>query len=397
MDSCRGVGHGGTMAQGLVIFFILFIAAVPVSADLTLTFGGDVNFNKSEQIPEGGGVRVRGKVYRFEQLTARLRPLIDGDVNFANIESVVTSQESIAAQSKAFVFRSHPNSIRHLLDLGFNLFSLANNHSHNHGFVGLEETLSTFEALQRAVPDPIAFSGLERSRDDFRQARILRVGAHTVALAAVGITDSQFRVGSKPRAGVLNVKNSADFDLVLTSLREAQADLKILSIHTGIEMKTSLESGQRFMFERALREGDVDLILAHHPHIVRPVEYIRGKAIFYSLGNYLMVGAANLTGRGPDTDYGLFGRAHFAWDARIQRLRLQAVEAVPLTNMHLQPRPLGTAEAAQRIQFLNSLSVQELGSAAMSFEIAQNGFGVFCDRQELAFSPRAAAVCQERK
>ena len=378
------------------MILMLFLSAT-AHADLTLTFGGDVNFNKTLQSPAGDGVRVRGRSYRFEELTAGLRPLIDGDVNFANIETVVTSQMALPPQDKAFVFRSHPNSILHLVDLGFNLFGLANNHSYNHGFAGLEETLSTLEGLGRMAPRAIAFAGIERTREDFGRARILRVGAHTIAFAAIGIMDSRFRVGSAPRAGVLNVKNQADYDLALKSLREAVADLKILSIHTGIEMKTSLEAGQRSMFERALTEGDVDLVLGHHPHVVRPVQSIQGKAIFYSLGNYLMVGSANITGRGVDTDYGLFGRAHFAWDAGARRLKLQSVEAIPLTDTHLQPKSLDAQAAAARIQFLNSLSTRELGSTAMPFRITAKGSGVFCNRQNLAYSPRAKAVCGEEE
>lgn len=395
MDSCRRDGHVVAMFAARALIFLMFLSAATAHADLTLTFGGDVNFNKTLQNPAGDGVRVRGRAYRFEQLTADLRPLVDGDVNFANIETVVTSQTALPPQDKAFVFRSHPNSILHLVDLGFNLFGLANNHSYNHGFAGLEETLSTFEGLARSAPRAIAFSGIERTREDFGRARILRVGAHTIAFAAIGIMDSQFRVGSAPRAGVLNVKNQADYDLVLKSLREAVADLKILSVHMGIEMKTSLETGQRSMLERALSEGDVDLVLGHHPHVVRPVQSIQGKAIFYSLGNYLMVGSANITGRGIETDYGLFGRAHFAWDAVSRRLKLQAVEAIPLTDTHLQPKPHGAQAAEARIQALNSLSTRELGSAAMRFRISAMGSGVFCNPQSLAYSVRAKAVCGE--
>lgn len=379
--------------KALVLIF--FLSATTAYADLTITFGGDVNFNKTLQDPTGDSAIVHGRPYQFEQLTEGLRALVDGDVNFANIEIVVTSRAALPPQEKAFVFRSHPNSILHLVDIGFNLFGLANNHSYNHGVAGLEETLSTFEGIARKVRRPVAFAGIERTRDDFSRARILRVGSHSIAFAAIGIVDSQFRVGTTSRAGVLNVKNRADYDLTLKSLREAVADIKILSIHTGIEMKTSLEEGQRSMFERALTDGEVDLILGHHPHVVRPVQSLNGKAIFYSLGNYLMVGSANITGRGIDTDYGLFGRAHFAWDASARRLKLQAVEAIPLTDTHLRPRPLGADAAASRIRFLNSLSTRELGSMGMQFRTTAAGSGVFCNRQNLAYSVRAKAVCGE--
>ena len=362
-------------------------------ADLTITFGGDVNFNKTKQAPLADGIDVRGRKYLFADTTVGIRSLIDGDVNFANIETVVTDDRNLPAQPKTFVFRSHPNALRHIMDLGFNLFSLANNHSYNHGFGGLDETLESMDQLAKEGR-VFTHAGIERTREGFQSARIMKVGAHTIAFASIGITNDQFRA-TDSRTGVLSYRNEPDYTLVLKSLREAQADLKILSIHAGVEMKTSTESDLRVRFERAIEEGDVDLVLGHHPHVVRPIANINGRAIFYSLGNYLMLGAADIGSREVGSDYGLFGRAHFAWDASAKRLKLQAVEAVPLTQMHISPKPLGPKAAAERIRYLNQLSRADLGlSKAMQFTVQPDGSGVACLDQGLAYSQRAARVCK---
>ena len=374
---------------------LLSSLSAPVAwADLTLTFGGDVNFNKNRQAPRGDHVSYFGRRVTYQEMTRHLAPLIDGDVNFANIETVVTDDEHLPAQQKAFVFRSHPNSIEHLINLGFNLFSLANNHSYNHGSPGLEHTLLAMEQLQRRATRPIAFAGIERRRADFEQARIFEVRGYRIAFAAVGIIDPRFR-STGNGVGVLGYHQESDYALTLKSLRDATADLKILSVHYGTEMRVQLDQGQRAKFLRAITEGDADIVLGHHPHVVRPVEIRDGRAIFYSLGNYLMAGAADLTSRPESIDYGLFGRAHFARDAsRGGRLRLQALEAVPLTGMHLQARPMPRAAAQRRIEVLNQLSQQELGAHAAQFRVLSDGRGVECfNSAGLAMSSRAAQVC----
>jgi poly-gamma-glutamate synthesis protein (capsule biosynthesis protein) len=56
----------------------------------------------------------------------------DGDLAFANLETVITDRNDIAPETKGkgtFHFRSHPAAVKAMIDIGFNLFSLANNNS----------------------------------------------------------------------------------------------------------------------------------------------------------------------------------------------------------------------------------------------------------------------------
>ena len=88
----------------LASFFSLTSYGQLARADLSITFGGDVNFNKNKQPPMADGAVVSGKKVSFQETTAGLRHLLDGDVNFANIETVVTENRNLSAQSKSFVF-----------------------------------------------------------------------------------------------------------------------------------------------------------------------------------------------------------------------------------------------------------------------------------------------------
>lgn len=382
--------HGWGLFRAIVMT-VPMAFSFAARADLVITMGGDVNFNKSTQKPLATGVDFYGKIVPFEQLSAGIRKLIDGDLNFMNVETVVTDRQDLSGQTKAFTFQSHPNGMRHMMNLGFNLFSLSNNHAFDYGFEGLRETLRSFETLRTEYSD-IHFSGLGRNYADAVAPVIFEKNGHTIAFAAIGINSSDFRAGPSS-LGLLDFYNETDFMAVLKAMRATKADLKILSIHYGTEKQLVLDRGQRARYHRALKEGGVDLIIGHHPHVVRPVEIVDGKIIIYSLGNFLMPGAAAINDRDSGFDYGLFARVFFGADAKTGRLKAQAMEAVPLRLMHLSPRPRAADEAAVRIRGLNELSANQLGAQALQFTVRADGSGAFCDASALELTERAAQVC----
>src|SRR5690606_7013281 len=103
-------------------------------------------------------------------------------------------------------------------------------------------------------------------------------------------------------------------------------------------------------------------------HVTRPVEYVNGRVIFYSLGNYMMIGAADLTKFGPAADYGLFAKLYFKENAQ-RKLELRAVQAVPLRAMNWIPKQMEKDQARERVQILNNLGFQELQNQYMHFDI----------------------------
>ena len=86
---------------------------------------------------------ARGKqTHRFSYLLGGIAADMDGDLAFINLETVITDRNDLAPEAKgkgAFHFRSHPAALKALIHAGFNLFSLANNHSFDYGAAGVEE------------------------------------------------------------------------------------------------------------------------------------------------------------------------------------------------------------------------------------------------------------------
>ena len=367
---------------------LLAFGAAASAQELVVTFGGDVNFAQSRTSPSSDRVYKYGS-YSIGHTTDYLATELTGDVNFVNVETVVSDRNG-ASPGKTFVFRSHPANFEHLMDLGVNAFSLANNHAYDHGWQGMADTLGFFEGADRA-DRPLLFSGIGQGDNAFAPS-IADYGGWRVAMASIGIGSEAFGV-QDDRPGMLLYRNEQHWQAVLDGLRDADADLKILSIHAGTENQNALNYGQRDRFRQAVEEAGVNLVVGHHPHIVRGVEAEpeKGRAIFYSLGNLLFVGGAVRDGLPLGHDYGLLGKAYFTMTG--SGPRLTALEAVPLLNVHLSPRPMSPDRAQRTLDHLSSLSRRSAGETGVQFEPLGEGAtrGAACYGGP--YGPEALALC----
>ncbi len=76
---------------------LILLGLIPqrARAELVITFGGDFSLNQNGQETRPDATRVRGKWIKWEDLMAGIAPLWDGDLNFANLETVVSSNPAI--------------------------------------------------------------------------------------------------------------------------------------------------------------------------------------------------------------------------------------------------------------------------------------------------------------
>jgi poly-gamma-glutamate synthesis protein (capsule biosynthesis protein) len=89
------------------------------------------------------------------------------------------------------------------------------------------------------------------------------------------------------KSGIAWIKKT-DFDKIAIDISKAkeEADVVIVSMHSGVEYVQELTSFQKELSRIAIDAG-ADLVIGHHPHVVQKYELYKGKYIFYSLGNFL--------------------------------------------------------------------------------------------------------------
>ncbi|MDJ0513968.1 MAG: CapA family protein, partial [Methyloceanibacter sp.] len=142
-------------------------------AQLTLVLAGDTGFN-----PKGAPVDPKGFTKNRQSLTyaeslSGIADDIVGELAFLNLETVITDRNDLEpdmkGQTSPYNFRSHPAGLNALVGAGFNLFSLANNHSMDYGPTGAEETLYhiAIANASRGKDKTIAYAGLGA---DFEEA-----------------------------------------------------------------------------------------------------------------------------------------------------------------------------------------------------------------------------------
>ena len=260
----------------------LCLAAPPAPAlavaddEITITVVGDTGYSRNSQPVEPDGIR-RGAFQTWAETTSAIDAEVNGDLNFMNVETVVTDRNDLTPdlkeQGAPFNFRTHPNGVRHLVSRGFNLLSLANNHSMDYGLEGLKETLKHVGALQSERLAVAAGLGMN-SEQASRPQRVSVKGAE-IAFAATGIVTNNLE---RHRAGPNKPGQSAyrfddDYAEVRRRLVAASADYRILSIHYGEEGRVRADAKQFADFRGLAAQKDgIDLIIGHHAHVVRGVE-----------------------------------------------------------------------------------------------------------------------------
>ena len=321
--------------------------ARPAHSDtLTLVLVGDVGLNRSGTAVDARGVLEGPQPTPWSELSVKVAKLIDGDLNFMNLETVVTDRNDLAVTDKGqatpFGFRSHPAGVRFLTDLGFNLVSAANNHAYDFGVAGARDTVRNLSTL--AAEGRLHFSGIGLNREEASRPVELSLPAGHVAFSAIGIVTNNINAhrATADKPGTMAYRIDEDWREVRRRLNATKADYRILSIHYGEEKDVRADGRQLTEYRDAADHDGVDLIVGHHAHVVRGVEIRHGVPIFYGLGNFMLRGARDM-GAEPAfagcRDYGLLARVHLRRMAPGGRLALRAIEIVPIRDMHRQPAP----------------------------------------------------------
>lgn len=141
---------------------------------------------------------------------------------------------------------------------GFDVMSVANNHSHDYG-------TDAFNGSAKYLTDA-GIAPVYPGNAVIREINRLRVGI-------VAYDDSETE---------MNLNNALD---EVKSLR-SQVDVLIAIMHWGHEYQAKA-SARQMSEGHALLDAGVDIIIGAHPHWRQEVETYNNRLIFYSLGNFV--------------------------------------------------------------------------------------------------------------
>ncbi|MBW2702755.1 MAG: CapA family protein, partial [Deltaproteobacteria bacterium] len=219
----------------------------------------------------------------FDVLWSALVPVLkDEDIVFANLETPIAPKSG--GKSVPFFFNAPVGMLESLKALGVRVVSFANNHVYDQKRKGFIETLKHLDA------SGLAYVGAGNTCAEARRARILEVkGIKLAFLGASDLFNQRMNRGAKdPCAAEFDEKQVLED---AAAARKDGAELVILSLHWSREYVTA-PSGKEVQLAHRLIEGGVDVLLGHHPHVLRPVEVHKASdgrvgIIAYSLGNFV--------------------------------------------------------------------------------------------------------------
>jgi hypothetical protein len=249
-----------------------------------LAFTGDINLG-SDFLPNGVPPDTQPSAF------ARIDSLLVGDLVVGNFEGAFSDTlpaGKCAGLTNCYEFRTPRWMGRRLVEAGFTHMNLANNHASDLGVPGRIETRELLDSLgikHYGILGEISFD-------------TLGAGDTTTVVALVGFTTYPF---------AYDLLQIARAKLVVDSVAKL-ADVVIVTFHGGTEGKSATRVGvgmERMggerrgdlrKFARAVIDAGADAVVGHGPHVLRGIEFYRGRPIAYSLGNFVTWAGFNMTG-----------------------------------------------------------------------------------------------------
>ena len=171
-----------------------------------------------------------------------------------------------------------------MIDAGFNLVSLANNHTMDRGVTAIQNSCDYWK-----TKDVLA-AGSYCSAEDAEEIKIKEKNGIKYTMLAYTYGTNGITVPSdKPYLVNLYSDELAKADI--EKVRD-KVDLLIVSMHWGAEYRSEPTDEQKREAEYLSNLG-VDIIIGTHPHVIEPITYINDTLVIYSLGNFISAQSTN--------------------------------------------------------------------------------------------------------
>ena len=230
---------------------------------------GDLDFHAETFI----AMRQNGATYLFENIVKELQT---ADLRIANLETILVESAYSVLGPRAHLI-SDLSAINGIKSVGFDVVTLANNHTMDAGEEGLKGTIN-------ALAD--AGIGTVGAGMNEKEAR------KPIVLYKKGIAVYVYAYSFKTCDHIANINKAGCAEAILRNIVEdmkksgQEEGIKIVNLHMDAEFQ-ALPSPDRVLLCRKIVEAGAQLVLCHHPHVIQGIEIYQGSLIAYSLGNFV--------------------------------------------------------------------------------------------------------------
>ena len=280
--------------------------------------------------------------YDFDYVYEKVEKYLDGaDIAILNQETIVTDELEPSDYPR---FCSPADLGEKMIEMGFNAFSLSNNHILDRGEEGLLATLRFWDSHEGII-----LYGAYRDEEDMNNIRTMEVNG--VTFAFLGYMEHTNGL-SLPSDSECKITYFDELDLIEQQVRRADeiADVVIVSAHYGKETINEQTQTQLDLTQKLVEWG-ADLIIGTQPHTAQGMEYIQkpdgsNAFVFYCLGNFVSAQSYELT------MVGILGDLDIVKNMDTGEVTIENVKAIPIitqygynySNIHIEPYATYTEE-----------------------------------------------------
>ena len=258
----------------------------------SIVFTGDIGFD-----------RYMDKKWEDDAL---LSPAVLGffhsaDHVVANVEGAVISAEEAGAEGE-FIHYMDPAVTRVLKAMQADFWAIGNNHIMDAGEVGMVSTRRIAAEMGSQT------FGAGRNVEEASQPVYLEEAG---GIGMINVTHVIKKQATDTTPGVLNWGNWPCIEARIREIKE-KCHWCVVVCHGGEEFASLPSPYTRERYQRFLELG-ADVVVGHHPHVTENYElFDGGKAIFYSLGNFIF--DTNYQRAHPYTELGVLLKLIFTED-----------------------------------------------------------------------------------
>lgn len=216
--------------------------------------------------------------YDFMDMFTDIGEIIqDYDLRYYNQETIIGGKD--LGLSNYPMFNSPDEIGGDLVKTGFNMVSLANNHSMDKREKGILYSVNFWRSL-----DNVITAGSYDSWDARNEIKVYEQNGIKYAFLSYTIGTN----GISLPAGKEYLVNLYDDEVVKEDIENIKdkVDVIIVAMHWGNEY-THKPNAEQKRIAKYLSDLGVNLIIGSHPHVIQPVDYVGDTLVIYSLGNFI--------------------------------------------------------------------------------------------------------------
>ena len=259
------------------------------STSISLIMAGDnlINDKLYNAAKKGDGS------YDFKSMYSYIKDIVKNyDLAYYNQETILGGSEIGVSSYPAF---NSPYEVGDAtIDTGFNLVSLATNHTLDRGEKAIINSLNYWNNKSNVLTSGSYLSNNDRNKVNIKEVNNITYTMLNYTYGTNGIKvpeGKEYLVNIWPCTG-----NNPDNDTKYQEYKEVvkkdilrvrdKVDLLIVAMHFGVEY-THVPTKYQIDMAEFLSSLGVDIIIGTHPHVIMPITYINDTLVIYSLGNFL--------------------------------------------------------------------------------------------------------------